>query len=117
MASIVVSLRTHAIRDRVINAGHGGDRGGVTEGRAGTANARCERMVEPAREFERLWRVRRRHAHIDALLRARGGAWDLRFTRNDRVLMTQEFADRAAAYAAAETRLRELQRAGWNTHW
>jgi hypothetical protein len=68
-------------------------------------------------EFERLWRVRRRHAHIDALLRPRGGAWDLRFTRNDRVLITQEFADREAARAAAETRLRELQRAGWTAHW
>ena len=68
-------------------------------------------------EFERLWRVRRRHAHIDALLRRRGSAWDLRFTRNERVLITQEFADREGAHAAAETRLRELQRAGWNTHW
>jgi hypothetical protein len=68
-------------------------------------------------EFERLWRVRRRHAHIDALLRPRGSAFDLRFTRNDRVLITQEFPDRESAYAAAEVRLRELQRAGWTTHW
>lgn len=74
-------------------------------------------MTEPAQEFERIWRVRRRHAHIDALLRARGGTWDLRFTRNDRVLVTQEFPDRDAACAAAELRLRELQRAGWNMHW
>lgn len=70
-----------------------------------------------AGEFERLWRVRRRHAHIDALLRSRDRRWDLRFTRNDRVLLTQEFGDREEACAAAETRLRELQRAGWNVHW
>ena len=69
------------------------------------------------REFERLWRLRRRHVHIDALLRARDGAWDLRFTRNERVLLTQEFPDRESACAAAEARLRELQRAGWTTHW
>ena len=68
-------------------------------------------------EFERLWRVRRRHAHIDALLRPREHGWDLRFTRNDRVLITQEFPDRDAACAAADVRLRELQRAGWATHW
>jgi len=68
-------------------------------------------------EFERLWRVRRRHAHIDALLRRRENGWDLRFTRNDRVLITQEFPDRDAASAAADVRLRELQRAGWTTHW
>ena len=74
-------------------------------------------MTESEREFERIWRVRRRHAHIDALLRPRGASWDLRFTRNDRVLLTQEFADREAASAAAETRLRDLQRAGWNLHW
>jgi len=74
-------------------------------------------MEEPAQEFGRLWRVRRRHDHIDALLRQRGEICDLRFTRNDRVLITQQFPDRDAARAAAEACLRELQRAGWNTHW
>jgi hypothetical protein len=74
-------------------------------------------MPQRSHEFERIWRVRRRHDHIDALLRQRHDAWDLRFTRNDRVLITQEFRDRDAAIAAADTRLRELQRAGWNTHW
>jgi hypothetical protein len=74
-------------------------------------------MTEPAQEFERIWRVRRRHAHIDALLRPRGRTWELRFTRNDRVLITQEFSEREAACDAADVRLRELQRAGWNMHW
>jgi hypothetical protein len=68
-------------------------------------------------EFERLWRVRRRHTHIDALLRRREDGCDLRFTRNDRVLITQEFPDRESASAAADVRLRELQRAGWTSHW
>ena len=74
-------------------------------------------MGEPSHEFDRVWRVRRRHDHIDALLRPYGTAWELRYTRNNRVLITQEFTDRDAASAAAEARLRELQRAGWNTHW
>ena len=74
-------------------------------------------LARPSQEFERIWRVRRRHDHIDALLRRRGDEWDLRFTRNDRVLITQAFPDRETARASAEARLRELQRAGWNTHW
>lgn len=67
--------------------------------------------------LERLWRVRRRHHHIDALLGRSGAHWELRFTRNDRVLFTRQYEARAAACAEAEARLRELQRAGWNTHW
>lgn len=74
-------------------------------------------MTESAQAFERIWRVRRRHAHIDALLRPLGTTWELRFTRNDRVLVTQEFPERDAARAVADARLRELQRAGWNIHW
>jgi hypothetical protein len=74
-------------------------------------------MSENAEEFQRIWRVRRRHAHIDALLRPRAGVWELRFTRNDRVLITQAFGARAEAIDVADTRLRDLQRAGWTTHW
>ncbi len=71
----LVSLRTHANRDRVINAGSGP-------------------MEEPAQEFGRLWRVRRRHDHIDALLRQRGEICDLRFTRNDRVKRRSQISPR-----------------------
>ncbi len=68
-------------------------------------------------QFERLWRVRHRHDHIDAVLRSREFHWDLRFIRNERVLLTRRYERRDAACADADHRLRELQRAGWNTHW
>jgi len=51
-------------------------------------------MEEPAQEFGRLWRVRRRHDHIDALLRQRGEICDLRFTRNDRVKRRSQISPR-----------------------
>jgi hypothetical protein len=65
----------------------------------------------------RLWRVRRRHDHIDAELGEDAGAWRLEFLRNDRRLLTWRFADRPAAEAEADRRLRDLQRAGWTLHW
>lgn len=108
----VVSPGTHLKRDRLINAGR--VRACVHTGGLGAALGNDMKTND---RFERLWRVRRRHDHIDALLRPRASAWDLRFTRNDRVLVTRQFSDREAACADAETRLRELQRAGWNTHW
>ena len=53
-------------------------------------------MGEPSHEFDRIWRVRRRHDHIDALLRPYGTAWELRYTRNhdeDETGRPQERAD------------------------
>jgi len=67
--------------------------------------------------LERLWRVRRRHDHIDAVLASRDSCWELRFLRNDRLMLAWCHEERAAACADADARLRELQRAGWNTHW
>jgi len=67
--------------------------------------------------LERLWRVRRRHDHIDAVLASRDSCWELRFLRNDRLMLAWCHEEREAACADADARLRELQRAGWNTHW
>jgi hypothetical protein len=66
---------------------------------------------------ERLWRARRRHHYIDALLRDSDAGSVLEFRRNGRSLVTWRFATREAASAEAMTRLRDLERAGWNTHW
>jgi len=66
---------------------------------------------------ERLWRARRRHNIIDALLRNADDGWVLEFQRNGRSLMTWRFGTREAASVEAESRLRDLQRAGWNDHW
>jgi hypothetical protein len=65
----------------------------------------------------RLWRVRRRHHHIDAVLRQTGSTWRLTFLYDDGELMTWRFDRRKAADAEASRRLADLQRAGWTVHW
>ena len=65
----------------------------------------------------RLWRARRRHDHVDAMLEHDGVTWRLSFLRNDRPLLTMDYADREIARVEAKRRLRELQRAGWTVHW
>ena len=65
----------------------------------------------------RLWRVRKRHQHLDALLSSIGGDWIIEFRRDDRPLLTWTFPTEADARAQADLRLRDLQRAGWTTHW
>jgi hypothetical protein len=41
----------------------------------------------------------------------------LEYWRNDRLLLASRFSREAPARADAETRLRELLRAGWIDHW
>jgi hypothetical protein len=50
-------------------------------------------------------------------LSARGAGYELRFVLNRRLLLTRTYTSDAEAREAAETRLSELQRAGWNVHW
>lgn len=66
---------------------------------------------------DRLWRVRKRHDHVDALLRATAKGWRLQFARNDRALIVWEFPTEREARDEADRKLRELQRVGWNLHW
>ena len=65
----------------------------------------------------RIWRLRRRHNHIDAVLRSEAGACELTYSRNDRPLIRRQFANEELARADADERLHELQRAGWVVHW
>lgn len=65
----------------------------------------------------RLWRARRRHDQLEAVLARRGEAWELRFVLNRRALLSRLYGAADEARAEAEARLRELQRAGWNVHW
>ncbi|HUF46942.1 MAG TPA: hypothetical protein VMM93_03940 [Vicinamibacterales bacterium] len=69
---------------------------------------------DPAR---RLWRARRQHDAIDAVVIARPSDCELRFVRNGRLLVAWSFNSRDAAALEADTRLRALQRAGWTSHW
>ena len=65
----------------------------------------------------RLWRARKRHDHIDAVLFNVGPVWELRLTLNRRELWRDRFDDPERARRAADDRLHDLQRAGWNSHW
>ena len=67
--------------------------------------------------LRRLWRARRRHAHIDAMLRQSAGGWEVSYSRDNRPLMSRRFDTEEDARADATARFRELQRAGWIDHW
>jgi hypothetical protein len=74
-------------------------------------------MPPPHTSGRRLWRARRRHDRIDAALLRTGSGWDLQFHRNDRLLVSRRFAHEADARRDAAARLRDLERAGWVSHW
>ncbi len=73
----------------------------------------------PAGDAERLWRVRKQHRHIDAILLTLDEvpAVELRYFRDDRLLFARRWPDREPAVAEAATKLKDLQRAGWTNHW
>ncbi len=66
---------------------------------------------------ERVYRLRRRHSHIDVYISKDREAWTLRFVRNGRLLFEGRFTDRDEAVRAGRARVLELERAGWNSHW
>jgi len=65
----------------------------------------------------RLWRARRRHDRIDAVLGRTGPDWVLEFSRNERPMLTRRHAREAPARAEAASRLQDLLRAGWTDRW
>jgi hypothetical protein len=76
------------------------------------------RIVDPRADLaHRLWRLRRRVDHLDAVLRQTEAGWELTFLLNDRRLMTTTFETRALAHADADVRRKDLVRAGWTLHW
>ena len=69
-------------------------------------------------EAERIWRARKNHTWIDAQLRPSDEAtFELRFFYAGGLVFSRFWPTRDAALAHAARQLRELQRAGWNTHW
>jgi hypothetical protein len=85
-------------------------------------NVAVNRDVQPSamsHDVIRLWRVRKHNNSIDAQLIAGDDATSARldfFYDGDRIF-SRDFTSRDLAVADAELKLRELQRAGWNTHW
>jgi hypothetical protein len=65
----------------------------------------------------RLWRARRRHDRIDAVLSKSASGWQLDFVRNERVIYSRRYDAEQPARDDAGVRLRELMRAGWIDHW
>ena len=65
----------------------------------------------------RLWRARKRHDAIDAMLDVRKDDVRVTLVLNQRRLWRAEFETKAAAMRAVEAKLKDLQRAGWNVHW
>ena len=74
-------------------------------------------MSPDADSTRRLWRARRRHDAIDAILSPVGTRYDLTFVRNGRVLVTWSFDLADEAVSEADAKLRSLQRVGWVDHW
>jgi hypothetical protein len=67
---------------------------------------------------ERLWRARKNHTWIDAQLRTPAAStFELQCFYDGGLVFTRTWTTREAAMAHADALLRELQRAGWNTHW
>jgi hypothetical protein len=67
---------------------------------------------------ERVWRVRKHHTWIDAQVRGiASGAWEIQFYYDGALVFARRWPSRPQALAHAAEQLRELQRAGWNTHW
>jgi len=66
---------------------------------------------------ERLWRVRKNHTWIDAQVRERGSAVEVSYFYDGEPVLSQQWPTRQLALTDASTRLRDLQRAGWTTHW
>jgi hypothetical protein len=66
---------------------------------------------------ERLWRLRKLHQHVDAVLADRKGTVELRFFYNGELVYTRRTMARDRAFLEAEEKRAELERDGWTAHW
>jgi len=67
----------------------------------------------------RVWRVRKDHTWVDARIREcpESDAVELQFFYDGALVVARTWPSRESALTEAGGRLRDLQRAGWNTHW
>jgi hypothetical protein len=61
--------------------------------------------------------VRKNHTSIDAQLSDRGVGVEIRYLYDGEPVFSQRWPTRQLALTDAAARLRDLQRAGWTTHW
>jgi hypothetical protein len=68
---------------------------------------------------QRLWRLRKRHQHVDALLRAVAGVGDVElcYLFNGEAAYRRRWPTRALAVQEAAEKRAELEREGWVFHW
>jgi len=68
---------------------------------------------------ERLWRLRKRQQSIDAFVHKSDDddGVTLEFSMNGKRLTARRWPSRAQAVRAATDQRKELERAGWATHW
>ncbi|HEY7290492.1 MAG TPA: hypothetical protein VH583_11720 [Vicinamibacterales bacterium] len=72
----------------------------------------------PSQPADRLWRARKHHAWMDAQLRpSSDGAFELRIYYDGEPILTRKWPAREGALDQASHILKDMQRAGWNTHW
>jgi hypothetical protein len=67
----------------------------------------------------RVWRLRKNHTWIDAQIRecVESDDVELQFFYDGALVFARRWPSREAALTHADDQLRDLQRAGWNTHW
>ena len=67
----------------------------------------------------RVWRLRKNHTWIDARIRDSVESKDveLQFFYDGTLVFARRWPSREAALTHADDWLRDLHRAGWNTHW
>lgn len=70
-------------------------------------------------EGTRIWRLRKLHQQVDALLRDDGesGGVETRFLYNGELAYLRRWPTRELALADAAEKRAELEREGWTAHW
>jgi hypothetical protein len=73
-----------------------------------------------SRELEgtRIWRLRKQHQQVDALLMEDSGAGvEVRFFYNSELTYSRRWPTRDGALSEANSKRAELEREGWTAHW
>jgi hypothetical protein len=79
-------------------------------------------IADRSRQLEgtRIWRLRKQHQQVDALLREDAGGpagVEIRFLYNGELTYARRWATRDDALSEANAKRAELEREGWTAHW